>query len=190
MQFFKVALFCRASSIKKSKHCCHPPFHPPPPPIFRRHSLKLLSSTLLILMNWILLSPAPLSADPDTPQKKIWNVHLGINCTYWWINLNARIFQSTKKLTDLHWSKFVLILLYFGYKNMRLTFPKGVKSKVKVVTHERSHTSYNQARSTSGGGTKSNPVQIILGCFTQTFERYNCCNALDHILWRETMSLD
>ena len=24
-------------------------------------------------MNWILLSPPPLSADPDTP--KIWNVH-------------------------------------------------------------------------------------------------------------------
>ena len=67
----KVAFFCQASSIKKSKYCCHPPFHPL---IFRRHSLKLLSPSLPILMNWILLSPPPLSSDPDTP--KIWNVHL------------------------------------------------------------------------------------------------------------------
>ena len=65
MQFLKVAFFCRASSIKKPKYCCHPPFHPP---IFRRHSLKLLSPSLPILMNWILLSPPPLSSDPDTPQ--------------------------------------------------------------------------------------------------------------------------
>ena len=45
--------------------------HPstPPPPIFCRHSLKLLSPTLLKLMNWILLSPPPLSSDPDNPSK-------------------------------------------------------------------------------------------------------------------------
>ena len=66
MQFFKVAFFCRASGIKKSKYCCHPPFHPP---VFRRHSLKPLSTTLPILMNWILLSPPPLSSDPDNPPK-------------------------------------------------------------------------------------------------------------------------
>ena len=66
MQFFKVAFFYRASGIKKSKYCCHPPFHPP---IFRRNSLKLLSPTLPILMNWILLSPPPLSSDPDNPPK-------------------------------------------------------------------------------------------------------------------------
>ena len=64
--FFKVAFFCRASSIKKSKYCCHPPFHSP---IFRRYSWKLLSFTFPILMNWILLSPPPLSSDPDTPLK-------------------------------------------------------------------------------------------------------------------------
>ena len=62
---FKVALFCRASSIKKSKYCCHPPFHPP---IFRRRFFKNLSPTLPILMKWILLSPPPLSSDPDNPQ--------------------------------------------------------------------------------------------------------------------------
>ena len=56
MQFFKMAFFC-----------CHYPSTPPP--IFRRHSLKLLSPTLPILMNWILLSPPPLSSDPDTPPK-------------------------------------------------------------------------------------------------------------------------
>ena len=37
MQFYKVALFCRANSTKKSKYCCHPSFHPP---IFCRHSFK------------------------------------------------------------------------------------------------------------------------------------------------------
>ena len=63
---FKVAHFCRANSIKKSKYCCHPPFHPP---IFCRHSLKHLSPILPILMNWILLSPPPLSSDPDNPSK-------------------------------------------------------------------------------------------------------------------------
>ena len=62
---FRSGIFCQASSIKKSKNCCHPPFHPP---IFRRHSLKLLSPTLPILTNLILLSPPPLSSDPDTPQ--------------------------------------------------------------------------------------------------------------------------
>ena len=62
--FLKWHFFCQASSIK-SKYCCHPPFHPP---TVRRHSLKLLSPALPILMNWILLSPPPLSSDPDTPQ--------------------------------------------------------------------------------------------------------------------------
>ena len=38
------------------------------PSIFCRHSLKLLSPTLPKLMNWILLSPPPLSSDPDNPQ--------------------------------------------------------------------------------------------------------------------------
>ena len=66
MKFFKVAFFCRVNSIKKSKYCCHPHFHPP---IFRRHSLKLLSPTLQTVMNWILLSPPPLSSDPDNPPK-------------------------------------------------------------------------------------------------------------------------
>ena len=59
-------IFIEHSKTKKSKYCCHPPFHPP---IFCRHSLKLLSPTLPKLMNWILLSPPPLSSDPDTTQK-------------------------------------------------------------------------------------------------------------------------
>ena len=66
-----VTFFIEYSRTKKSKFCCHPPFHPP---IFCCHSLKLLSPTLPKLMNWILLSPPPLSSDPDTP--KICNVHL------------------------------------------------------------------------------------------------------------------
>ena len=61
----KVAFFIEYSGTKKSKSCCHPPFHPPN---FCRHSLKLLSPTLPQLMNWILLSPPPLSSDPDNPQ--------------------------------------------------------------------------------------------------------------------------
>ena len=68
-----MTFFIEYSRTKKSKYCCHPPFHPP---IFCRHSLKLLSPTLPKLMNCIVLSLPPLSSDPDTPQKKIWNVHL------------------------------------------------------------------------------------------------------------------
>ena len=64
--FFLSGIFCRGNSIKKSKYCCHPPFHPP---IFRRHSLQLFSPTLPILMNWILLSPPPLSSYPDNSPK-------------------------------------------------------------------------------------------------------------------------
>ena len=49
-------------------------------------------------------------------------------------------------------------------------FQKRVKSKSKRccpgdVVHACSHTSCNQARSASGGGTESNLVQIILVCF-------------------------
>ena len=44
----------------------HPPFHPA---IFCRHSLKPLSPTFPKLMNWILLSPPPLSSEPDNPPK-------------------------------------------------------------------------------------------------------------------------
>ena len=49
-------------------------------------------------------------------------------------------------------------------------FQKRVKSKSqrccpRDVAHAHSHTSCNQARSASGGGTGSNPVQIILACF-------------------------
>ena len=40
-----------------------------PPPYFGRHSLKLLSPTLQTVMNWILLSPPPLSSDPDNSPK-------------------------------------------------------------------------------------------------------------------------
>ena len=48
-------------------------------------------------------------------------------------------------------------------------FQKSVKSKSQRccpgdVAHARSHTSCNQARSASEGGTESNPVQIILIC--------------------------
>ena len=57
--------------------------HPSPPaPIFCHHSLKLLSSTLPKLMNWILLSPPPLSSDPDNPPK-IRNAHRSNFCTVW-----------------------------------------------------------------------------------------------------------
>ena len=52
--------------MKKSKYCCHPPFHPS---TFCHHSSKLLSPTLPKLMIWILLSPPPLSSDPDNPPK-------------------------------------------------------------------------------------------------------------------------
>ena len=62
----KVAFFIEYSGTKKSKSCCHQPFHPPN---FCRHSLKLLSPTLPKLMNWILLSPPPLSSDSDNPPK-------------------------------------------------------------------------------------------------------------------------
>ena len=60
-------IFIEYSRTKKSKYGCHPPFHPPP--IFCSHSLQLLSPTLPKLMNWILLSPSPLSPDPDTRSK-------------------------------------------------------------------------------------------------------------------------
>ena len=70
MQFFKVAFFCQTSSIKKSKYCCHPPFHPLPL-TFCRHSVKRLSPTLPILMNWILLSsPPPVLQHGHPPKKK------------------------------------------------------------------------------------------------------------------------
>ena len=46
-----------------------------------------------------------------------------------------------------------------------MIFQKGVKAEVKVVAHLPSHISCNQARSASGGGTKSNSVQITLVCF-------------------------
>ena len=80
-------------------------------------------------------------------------------------------------------------------------FQKRVKSKSQRccsgdVAHARSHTSCNQARSASGGGTEGNPVQIILVCFIckhrtdterfQTFERYDFGNALDDFFLRET----
>ena len=52
--------------MKKSKYCCHPPFHPS---TFCRHSSKLLSPTLPKLMIWTLLSPPPLSSDPDNLPK-------------------------------------------------------------------------------------------------------------------------
>ena len=66
--FFKVAFFCRASSIKKSKYCCHPPFYPPPPPSFSLPFLKTFVTHPPNINDWILLSPRPLSYDPDTPQ--------------------------------------------------------------------------------------------------------------------------
>ena len=62
----KVAFSIQYSRTKKSKYCCHPPFHPP---IFCRYFSKLLSPTLSKLMNWILLSPPPLSSDPENPPK-------------------------------------------------------------------------------------------------------------------------
>ena len=58
--------FIEYSRIKKSKYRCHPPLHSP---IFCHHYLKLLSSTLQKFTNWILLSPPPLSSDPDHPPK-------------------------------------------------------------------------------------------------------------------------
>ena len=61
-----VAFFIEYNRTKKSKFCCHPPFYSPN---FCCHSLKLLSPTLPKLVNWILLSPPPLSYDPDNPPK-------------------------------------------------------------------------------------------------------------------------
>ena len=62
----KVAFLSSTAGRKSLNIVCHPPFHPP---IFCRHFLKLLSPTLLKLRNWILLSPPPLSSDPDNPPK-------------------------------------------------------------------------------------------------------------------------
>ena len=61
----KVAFFIEYRTDKKFKILSSPTLTAP---IFCRHSLKLLSPTLPKLMNWILLPPPPLSADPDTPQ--------------------------------------------------------------------------------------------------------------------------
>ena len=61
----KVAFFIEYNGTKKSKSCCHSPFYPPN----FCCSLKLLSPTLQKLVNWILLSPPPLSSDPDNPPK-------------------------------------------------------------------------------------------------------------------------
>ena len=61
--FFKKLIFYRVQRDKRVKYCCHPPLHPP---IFCCHFLKTLSPTLPKLVNWILLSPPPLSADPAT----------------------------------------------------------------------------------------------------------------------------
>ena len=61
-----MAFFIEYSKTKKSKYRCHPPLHSP---LFCRHYLKLLSPTLQKFMNWILLSPPPLSSDPDNPSK-------------------------------------------------------------------------------------------------------------------------
>ena len=72
----KVAFLILHSRTKKSKYCCHPPFHPP---YFCCHFSKLLSPILPKLMNWILLSPPPLSSDPDNPPK------FG-TCTYLQVN--------------------------------------------------------------------------------------------------------
>ena len=47
------------------------------PPYFCRNSLKLLSPTLPILMNWILLSPHP--CPPTLTPPKFGNVHLSLN---------------------------------------------------------------------------------------------------------------
>ena len=89
----KVAFLIQYSRTKRSKCCCHPSFHPP---IFCRHSSKLLSSTLPKLMNGILLSPPPLSSDPDNPPK------FGM-CTRWVINTSlVNAFTSFRKTTEKH----------------------------------------------------------------------------------------
>ena len=41
----------------------------------------------------------------------------------------------------------------------------ALRAEVKDAAHPPSYTSCYQARSASGGGTKSNPIQIILVCF-------------------------
>ena len=42
---------------------------PPPPPYILSPFFKTFVTHLLKLMNWILLSPPPLSSDPDNPPK-------------------------------------------------------------------------------------------------------------------------
>ena len=72
----------------------------PPPPYFCHHSLKLLSRTLLKLMNWILLSPHP--CPPTVTPPKIWK------CTF----LDSKILKlyfllrntSLRVLISIAWS--------------------------------------------------------------------------------------
>ena len=60
-------IFIELQSDEKVKILLSPT---PPPSIFCRHYLKLLSTTLQKFMNWILLSPPPLSSHPDNPQNQ------------------------------------------------------------------------------------------------------------------------
>ena len=63
--------FCRASSIKKSKYCCYPPFHPH---IFCRFKTFVTHPPNINKLDTVVTPP--LSSNPDTPKRKIWNVHL------------------------------------------------------------------------------------------------------------------
>ena len=64
--FSKILIFYRVQWDKRVRILLSPTT---PPPYFLSPFLKTLSPTLPKLMNWILLSPPPLSSDPATPPK-------------------------------------------------------------------------------------------------------------------------
>ena len=97
-------IFIEYSRTKKSKYGCHSPFHPS---IFCRHSLQLLSPTLPKLMNWILLSPPPLSSDPDTPSKfgTCTKCHLDSFSVCYFCYSQLHIVSSNPHINDEHFWK-------------------------------------------------------------------------------------
>ena len=137
-----MTFFVEHCRTKNAKYFCHPPFHPP---IFCCHSLKLLSPTLPKLMNWILLSPPPLSSDPDTPPK------FG-TCTRWDIFQKRRFqgfyiwnFESHKSLgtkvflNPLRQQPFRIFIILFV---LMLFFPVNFPEQFEVCFYQKYLGSY------------------------------------------------
>ena len=79
----------------------------PPPPIFCRHSLQLFPPTLPKLTNWILLSPSPLSSDPDTPSKfgTCTKCHSDSSSACYFCYSQQHIVSSNPHINDAHFWK-------------------------------------------------------------------------------------